>query len=456
MGSVSSARWWSRVGALRPVWRLEDSRNDVVTAVMTFVLGSVLIEVGLVDLVHVDGAFGIVTPEPWWRYALLAVGCALILVKRRRPMLALAGGVVVMLVDLTWGGSLAITFVLWDLLYAAAMWGSPRARAWLWGVTVAVSVLAAVAAGEAARDVRAFVYTGLQLGAVLLLPLWWATNVRQKSELADLERDRADLAARDAASAARAAALERERASDLERIAELDRHEAVRAERAAMARDLHDVIASHLSAIAIHSGAALQLPPDTARDRAALEQVRASAVTSLEEMRSMILLLRSERRGSEPVVAPGRLAEVGALLDAARATGTEVTWTGDVHDADLPAAVDQALYRITQEALTNALKHAPGAPVVVRLERSEDAVVLTVQDAGAPVRTPLGDPALSAGTGLVTMRERAEGLGGTLVAGPTDRSASGPAGGGGWTVRASVPVPSAPAAPAASAPEASR
>ncbi|WP_251152176.1 histidine kinase [Cellulosimicrobium sp. Marseille-Q4280] len=433
---MSSARWWSRDGALRQVWRLEDSRNDVVTAVMTFALGWVLIEVGLVDLVSVDGAIGIVTPEPWWRYALLAVGCALILVKRRRPMLALAGGVVVMLVDLSWGGSLAITVVLWDLLYAAATWGSPRARAWLWGVTVTVSVLGAVAAGEAARDVRVFVYTGLQLGAVLLLPLWWATNVRQKTELADLERDRADLAARDAASAARAAELERERASDLERIAELDRHEAVRAERAAMARDLHDVIASHLSAIAIHSGAALQLPPDATRDRAALEQVRTSAVTSLEEMRSMILLLRSERRGSEPVVAPGRLAEIGTLLDAARATGTEVTFTDDPRAAGLPAAVDQTLYRVAQEALTNALKHAPGAPVAVRLERSGDDVVLTVHDHGTPAPTPLGDPALSAGTGLLTMRERAEGVGGTLDAGPADGST----GGGGWTVRAAVPA----------------
>ncbi|WP_435738141.1 ATP-binding protein [Cellulosimicrobium sp. PMB13] len=433
---MSSVRWWSRDGALRQVWRLEDARNDVVTAVMTFVLGWVLIEVGLVDLVHVDGAIGIVTPEPWWRYALLAVGCALILVKRRHPMLALAGGVAVMLVDLAWGGSLAITIVLWDLLYAAATWGSPRARAWLWGVTVTVSVLGAVAAGEAARDVRVFVYTGLQLGAVLLMPLWWATNVRQKTELAELERARADLAARDAASAARAAQLERERASDLERISELDRHEAVRAERAAMARDLHDVIASHLSAIAIHSGAALQLPPDAGRDRAALEQVRTSAVTSLEEMRSMILLLRSERRGSEPVVAPGRLAEIGTLLDAARATGTEVTFTDDPGAAELPAAVDQALYRVAQEALTNALKHAPGAPVAVRLERSGDDVVLTVHDDGTTMRSPLGDPALSAGTGLLTMRERAEGVGGTLDAGPADGSA----GGGGWTVRATVPT----------------
>ncbi|MBD5785852.1 two-component sensor histidine kinase [Cellulosimicrobium terreum] len=414
---MSSARWWSRDGAVGQMVRIEDRRNDVFSAAVTFAVGWLLLEVGLVGLV--DAPFVVEPGEPWWRVALLALGCLLILVKRQHPMLALGGGVVVTCVDLAWGGSLAITLVLWDLLYAAALWSRPTARAWLWGVGVAAVVVGSVAAGEAARDVREFVYMGLQLGAVLLVPMWWATNVRAKSELAE--------------AAARTADLERQRASDLERIAELDQHEAVRAERAAMARDLHDVIASHLSAIAIHSGAALQLPPDAARDRAVLEQVRTSAVTSLEEMRSMILLLRSERRGAEPVVAPGRLAELGTLLDAARVTGTPVSVAQDpAAVADLPAATDQALYRIAQEALTNALKHAPGAPVSVRLDRAGDVVVLTVHDDGAPESRPLPDPALSAGTGLLTMRERAEGLDGAFDAGPTPD--------GGWTVRASVPA----------------
>ncbi|WP_139122949.1 sensor histidine kinase [Cellulosimicrobium cellulans] len=427
------------VGALRGALRIEDRRNDLVTAVLTFAFGWLCIELGLVDLVPDEAPFRVPMAEPWWRLALLAAGCALILVKRRHPMLALAGGVVVMLVDLAWGGSLALTLVLWDLLYAAALWARPRARAWLWSMAIGVTVLGAVAAGEATRDVREFVFMGMQLGAVLLVPLWWATNVRQKSELADLERDRADLAARDAASAARTAELERQRALDLERLAELDRHEAVRAERAAMARDLHDVIASHLSAIAIHSGAVLQTPPDAARDRAALEQVRSSAVASLEEMRSMILLLRSGpargEPGTGPVTSPGRLAELEVLVEAARSAGSAVVIDdpGDVAHAPLPAAADQALHRIAQEALTNALKHAPGAPVAVRLERAGEHVELTVHDDGAASPSPLAEPALSAGTGLLTMRERAEGLGGTLEAGPAP--------GGGWTVSARVPAP---------------
>ncbi|QJW38068.1 sensor histidine kinase [Cellulosimicrobium protaetiae] len=442
VASARSGRWRAATRSLSQVWRIEDRRNDVFSAVMTFVLGWVLLEVGLVGLVRAP--FVVEPAEPWWRVALLGVGCLLILVKRAHPILALLGGVAVTAVDIRWGGSLAITLVLWDLLYAAALWSGPRARAWLWGVAVTVAVLGSVGAGEAARDVRQFVYMGLQLGAVLLVPMWWATNVRTKSELAELAGERADLAAREAEAAARTADLERQRASDLERIAELDRHEAVRAERAAMARDLHDVIASHLSTIAIHSGAALALPPDATKDRAALEQVRVSAVASLDEMRSMILLLRTEGRRDDDagpavdaVAAPGRLAGLDALLDAARAT-TTVTLDdpGGVATSSLPAAADQALFRIAQEAVTNALKHAPGSPVTVRLARHDAAVALEVRDDGAPRTAPPVEGPLSAGTGLLTMRERADGLGGTFAAGPTST--------GGWVVRASVPVADRP------------
>ncbi|MGN7701794.1 sensor histidine kinase [Cellulosimicrobium sp. 22601] len=430
--------WRAASRSIPQVWRIEDRRNDLFSAITTFVLGWVLLEVGLVGLVRAP--FVVEPAEPWWRVALLGVGCLLILVKRAHPVLALLGGVAVTAVDVRWGGSLAITLVLWDLLYAAALWSGPRARAWLWGVAVTVAVLGSVAAGEAARDVRQFVYMGLQLGAVLLVPMWWATNVRTKSELAEIAGERADLAAREAEAAARTADLERQRASDLERIAELDRHEAVQAERAAMARDLHDVIASHLSTIAIHSGAALALPPDAAKDRAALEQVRSSAVASLDEMRSMILLLRTEgRRDDVPdaVAAPGRLAGLDALLDAARAT-TAVTLDDPdrVVESALPAAADQALFRIAQEAVTNALKHAPGSPVAVRVVRDGSAVVLEVRDDGAPGSAAPVEAPLSAGTGLLTMRERADGLGGTFDAGPTTA--------GGWVVRAAVPVAGGP------------
>ncbi|MCA5891996.1 histidine kinase [Isoptericola sp. NEAU-Y5] len=415
-----------RLRTLLETWGGDDRRGDVTTAVMLFLLGLLFLEVGLVDLFS-GGVLGSVTPQPWWRVALLALGCALTLAKRTHPLTALAGGVAVTAVDITWGGSLAVLLVFWDLLYAAAMWTRPTARRWLWVTMLAVTVGVAVVAGEVERDVRAFVYTGLNIGAVLLVPMWWATNVRQKSELAALERDRAD-------SAALAAQLERERAADLVRLGAAERHEAVQAERAAMARDLHDVIASHLSTIAIHSGAVLSSPPDTERDRAALTQVRQSAVASLSEMRSMIELLRADAP-RDPLTAPGRLDRLDDLVGAARDAGVDVTVDDpdDMAKTALPAAAGQALHRIAQEALTNARKHAPGAPVHVRLARAGTGVLLEVRNASpSGARVPLAEPALSAGTGMVTMRERAEGLGGSLEAGLDDD---------GWVVRAHVPVP---------------
>ncbi|MEL7977416.1 histidine kinase [Isoptericola sp. F-RaC21] len=408
------------LGRLARVWGGDDRRGDVTTAVTLFLLGWLLIEVGLVDIYSVEPSLT-TPPDPAWRVLLLAVGCAITLAKRSRPMLALAGGVVVTAVDVVlWAGSVAMMLVLWDLLYAAALWSGPTARRWLWGTAVVLSLGGAIAVGELTRDVRMFVYAGLQFGAILLVPMWWADNVRQKSELAAVERARAD---------------------DLARIAELDRHEAVRAERAAMARDLHDVIASHLSTIAIHSGAALSTSPDAARDRGALEQVRTSAVASLTEMRSMIELLRADSP-RDPLAAPGRLDRLDDLLELARAGGTVVTAEDpdDVAGADLPAAVGHALYRIVQESLTNARKHAPGAAVTVRLARGQRprlrAVVLEVRNAAPP--SGRGGPVdaaglpISAGTGMLTMRERAEALGGAFDAGPTDD--------GGWAVRARLPL----------------
>jgi signal transduction histidine kinase len=419
----------------------EDRRGLVVDAVGAFALGALTLAVGLVGI-YEDAP----TVPGWWHLVLLVLGGLLLLAKRAHPVRALLGGTALVAVDVWWGGSLALLIVLWDLLYAAALWMGPRARRWLWITTTTLAAGASVAGAVAARDPRVAVSVALMMAAVLLMPLWWATNVRQKTELAELERQRADLAERQAA-------LERERAADLERIGELDRHEAVRAERAAMARDLHDAVASHLSAIAIHSGAALAGPPDPGRDRAALEQVRTSAVASLEEMRSMILLLRSDVRREPEVAAPARLtapAAVGALLDGARAAGSRVDLEdpGGVLGHPVPAAVDQALHRIVQEALTNVVKHAPGSAVVVRVRRAAGArgaqVELVVSDDGGPGAAAAAGPAapgrdhaaLSGGTGLLTMRERAEGLGGTFAAGPAPT--------GGWQVRTAIPLDADP------------
>jgi signal transduction histidine kinase len=253
-------------------------------------------------------------------------------------------------------------------------------------------------------DLRRALLMALQLGTIPLIPVWWALNVRRQREIAEAERTRADHRAR---------------------IAELDRRAAVAAERSRMARDLHDVIAGYLSAIAIQSAAALSIVDSTADMRAVLASVRENSLASLTEMRTMIGLLRSDDvKPGEDRTAPARLADLGPLLGSARAAGLTVEANIQVSKA-LPVAVDLSAYRIIQEALTNAVKHAPGGRVAVAVGTRRGELVITVTNE----RTAKG--AGDGGVGLVNMRERAQAVGGRLTAGPDD---------GVWRVRAELPV----------------
>ncbi|MDQ0907593.1 signal transduction histidine kinase [Streptomyces canus] len=202
-----------------------------------------------------------------------------------------------------------------------------------------------------------------------------------------------------------------------------DRTQAVTAERARMARELHDMVANHLSAIAIHSTAALSID-DPATSREALSVIRENSVDGLAEMRRLIGILRDGDH--EPSAVP-TLDGLTALVDGARANGLDVTLDACHHGA-VPAPVELAAYRIVQESLTNALKHA--CPGRVRVSLAQRDGELTVA-----VSSPYGDRddprAPGSGAGLVGMRERAALLGGTFDAGP-----DGPH----WTVRATLPL----------------
>jgi signal transduction histidine kinase len=209
-----------------------------------------------------------------------------------------------------------------------------------------------------------------------------------------------------------------------------------------MARDLHDVVAGQLSAIAIQSEAALTLPDaDPETRRRLLVAVREGSVSALTEMRAMIGLLRADDP-AEPRTAPAGLAGLPGLLDTGRASGLRI----DLDDrrptrSTLPAAVDLTAFRIVQESLTNAAKHAPGCAVSLRLGRGSGALTIEVAN-------PLGPDGAGAGTGtgLLGLSERADAVGGTVRAGVDgDR----------WTVRAELPTSiSATAFPAGAAPTA--
>lgn len=206
-----------------------------------------------------------------------------------------------------------------------------------------------------------------------------------------------------------------------------------RGERARIARELHDIVAHHISMIAVQAETArlttAGLPASGAQRLSAIADTARAALT---EMRRLLGVLREEVEtdAADRAPQPG-LQQLNELLDEARDaahTGTRLILRGppDLHDP----GVELAAYRIVQEALTNARRHAPGAAVDVELHYTDDALQLRIRDngPGPSMAAPAG------GHGLLGMRERATAVGGTLY--------TGPAPGGGFLVAATLPAKS--------------
>lgn len=214
--------------------------------------------------------------------------------------------------------------------------------------------------------------------------------------------------------------------------------EAVLMERQRIAREMHDVVAHHMSMIAIQAEAAPYkveaLPDETRRD---LAEIRSTALDALTEMRRILGVLRAED-GAETAPQPG-LDRLDELVSNARAAGLRVETRLDGDLDRLPPGVALTAYRILQEALSNVMRHAPGSRVTVEVSRDDAIVWLSVVNgppgaAGGPRpggREPVS-PLPGGGHGLVGMRERAAALGGALTAGPTPE--------GGFAVTADLPV----------------
>lgn len=370
--------------------RAEPRRRDAVDAAAVAALGLVLIPLGMVDVV---GGASWSLPEwaqgPWWHAVPLLAGCVALLAKRRRPVTVTAVVVPLLAVDVYLGGSIGMYVVLVDALYCLVL--HTRAE-WVRPAIIAIGVpiaVAPVATFVVTGDSRATAFMLLQFFALLGTPAWWGLSVRQQAELASLERARAE---------------------DLERLSALRRATAVRAERNRMAQDLHDALSSNLSTIAIHSGAALR--PGRSQIEESLLEIRAASVRALEDLREMILLLQTEQDQISPAA---HLADLATLVDSARSTGLRVTVDGDPAELPpLPSVVDHAAYRILQESLANATKHAPGGQVVVGVREDGRRLSLEVS-----CRCPDGRVGsfTGSGMGLRTMRDRATTLGGTFEAG---------------------------------------
>ena len=215
------------------------------------------------------------------------------------------------------------------------------------------------------------------------------------------------------------------------------RHSGERAlleERQRIARELHNVVAHHMSVIAIQAEAApyktADPPPELVES---FGEIRASALAGLTELRRVLGVLRTSGQDTTP--QPG-LADLDALLDSSRSGGVSVTVTCSGNPVPLPEGVDLSAYRIVQEALSNAMRHAPGSHVQVHLAYRPDGLALEIRNDAAlravPVLVASGERAAEGGHGLVGMRERATMLGGSLEAGPTAD--------GGFRVTAVLPV----------------
>ncbi|KIA60680.1 sensor histidine kinase [Nocardia vulneris] len=381
--------------------------RDALGALLVFAGGAALYVSNLFALIDLGHS----VPVPV-RLAILAPLCLLTMARRRMPVPAMLVGLIPLSIDIWIGPSVPVWLIYGDLMYAAVLYSAKRTSRWVIIGWATFSVLLVLVTAVVAHDLRAISLALLVVLAFIATPLWWANSVRTHKDIA---------------------AAERARAQALTLVAELDRRAAIADERTTMARDLHDVIAGHLSAIAIQSEAALGVLARKQPDAAVtgiMQSIRTNSVSALQEMRTMIGLLRSDGEGEDEVAAPRRLAQLSILVDAARAAGIAVRVHETLDDTELPSAVDQAAYRIIQEALTNAMKHAPGQGVDIDVSTRDGELRVAVRNPVPAItvrRSENGDPH----RGLINMRERAAALGGSFTAGSSA---------GTWEVQATLPV----------------
>jgi signal transduction histidine kinase len=316
--------------------------------------------------------------------------------------------------DIGWPGFLAV------LVGAYSLARHGRSPLLSLGTLVAAAALVAVSFPSSAPDLP-----GWLVPFAILLPIGLSGAALRSA------RARAD------ALAERAALLEREQESAT--------RAAVADERGRIARELHDVVSHHVSVMTIQAGAAgrvLDDRPDLARE--AIGAIETSGREAMGELRHLLGLLAVESGAAHPATGPGAGPPVGdeaplrpqpgldqldALVAAVRAAGQPVT--ARTRELDLPGGVDLAAYRVVQEALTNALRYAPGARTEVVVDRDGDMLVIEVTDEGSGAAPAVGR-APGGGTGLLGLAERLGLYHGTLEAGRRV--------GGGFRVRARIPL----------------
>jgi signal transduction histidine kinase len=371
-----------------------------------------LVAVGLADRPY-PLARGMPLLGPGPRLLLAFAACSLVLLLRRWPLPVLAAAVAANAMVMSVGNtSLPFGMILGFASYLVASRLSRQ-----------VSIEAAVASAALLGAVLTYAVFEVRTGSVAAEAVVTVLPLAAGWFIGD------SVSARRHYLAGLAEQAERERAAEAER----DRQQVIQ-ERVRIARELHDVVAHTLAVITVQAGVGRRLADKRPEEaNAALESIETIGRTAAEELRVVLGLLRDEKNRSAALTPAPGLVDVKELVETVRAAGTPVDLQLSGTDRPLSAALELSVYRVIQEALTNVVKHAPGARAAVSLAVSASHVRLDITDDGPP-----GDdqkPA-SPGHGIVGMRERIGAFGGWLVAEPL-----GPRG---FRVVAEVPVDGAP------------
>ncbi|MEJ8659378.1 MULTISPECIES: sensor histidine kinase [Streptomyces] len=341
----------------------------------------------LVGIALIDVFFNVHTAESL-RLAFALVGAFALLLRRRMPLL---------------------TFVLTlpSVVLSDAIFAALAALYTLASLSRRRVLLGACALAFTISDMTSLPSPSLDLSstATLITLGYTAATAAAPVFLGQLVQTRRDLSLRLA---------EISEARDHERL--LTTQTVLAKERAQLAREMHDVVSHQVSLIAVRAGA-LQVGTRDAETRQAAATIRRLSVQTLDELRHMVSVLRASGGRPAELTPQPSLAELQRLVDG---SGIEAELHTDLPPETLPdglpPTVQRAIYRTVQEALTNVRKHAPGATATVRIHREADTVHVTITNT-TPTRPAL--PLPSAHYGLVSLRQRAELLGGTVTSGPT-------------------------------------
>jgi len=315
--------------------------------------------------------------------------------RRRYPLAAAATTLPFLAEVAVWddGQNIAVSIAWLCVIYGAAVWTSRRRFALALMVMVASDVAAAAGPRLAAKDVGPF---AIVTPIVMLLVRWVLGDRERRVQLAERERD---VAAR----------------------------EAVVAERARIARELHDVVAHSVSVMVVQAQAGPRLLAEPEQARSVFGSIETTGREALVELRRLLGVLRDGDEHAATAPPPG-LSSVDTLLEQAHQAGLRVGLRIEGEPVQLPAGIDLSAYRIVQEALTNTLKHAGHAEAEVIVRYQPSLLELEIVDNGVGPHTSVN----GSGHGLVGMQERVTLYGGTLDAGARN--------GHGFAVRARLPL----------------